>query len=190
MVDEPVLRLATPEDRPALEALLERSVRDLSQGYYSPGQIDASLKAIFGIDGTLIADGTYFAVMVGDRYAACGGWSRRRTLFGGDQAAGRSPELLNPAVDAAKIRAFFVDPSFARRGIARLMMQAAEQAALAEGFRSLELMATLPGVPLYKALGFVATGTHAEKLSDGNVIPFVPMRKAIGPASPPPSAAE
>lgn len=179
MVDEPVLRLATPEDRSALEALLERSVRDLSRDYYSPGQIDASLKAIFGIDGTLIADGTYFAVMVGDRYAACGGWSRRRTLFGGDQAAGRSPELLDPGVDAAKIRAFFVDPSFARRGIARLMMRAAEQAALAEGFRSLELMATLPGVPLYKALGFIATGTHAEKLSDGNVIPFVPMRKDI-----------
>ncbi len=180
MADEPLLRLATPDDRPALEALLERSVRDLSQGYYSPDQIDSSLRAIFGIDGTLIADGTYFAVMVGDRHAGCGGWSRRRTLFGGDQAAGRSPALLDPAVDAAKIRAFFVDPSFTRRGIARLMMQAAEQAALAEGFRSLELMATLPGVPLYKAMGFTATGSHAEKLPDGNIIPFVPMRKAIG----------
>lgn len=180
MSDEPILRLASAADRPALEALLERSVRDLSRDYYSPAQIDSSLKAIFGIDGTLIADGTYFAVMVGDRYAACGGWSRRRTLFGGDQAAGRSPDLLDPAVDAAKIRAFFVDPAFARRGIASLMMRTAEQAALAEGFKSLELMATLPGVPLYKALGFVATGTHAERLSDGNIIPFVPMRKAIG----------
>lgn len=180
MSDEPILRLAGAADRPALEALLERSVRDLSRGYYSPAQIDGSLKAIFGIDGTLISDGTYFVVMVGDRYAACGGWSRRRTLFGGDQAAGRSPELLNPAVDAAKIRAFFVDPAFARRGIASLMMLAAEQAARAEGFNHLELMATLPGVPLYKALGFTATGSHAERLPDGNVIPFVPMRKAIG----------
>lgn len=180
MSDEPILRLASAADRPALEALLERSVRDLSRDYYSPAQIDSSLKAIFGIDGTLIADGTYFVVMVGDRYAACGGWSRRRTLFGGDQAAGRSADLLNPAVDAAKIRAFFVDPAFARRGIASLMMRTAEQAALAEGFKSLELMATLPGVPLYKALGFVATGTHAERLDDGSVIPFVPMRKAIG----------
>lgn len=179
MTEQPVLRLATPDDRPALEALLERSVRDLSQGYYSPGQIDASLKAIFGIDGTLINDGTYFVVMMGDRYAACGGWSRRRTLFGGDQAAGRSPALLDPATDAAKIRAFFVDPAFARRGIASLMMRAAEQAALAEGFKALELMATLPGVPLYRAFGFTATGTHAEKLSDGNIIPFVPMRKEI-----------
>lgn len=180
MMEEPVLRLATPEDKPALDALLERSVRDLSRDYYDPGQIDASLKAIFGIDSTLIADGTYFVVMVGDRYAACGGWSRRRTLFGGDQATGRSPDPLDPAVDAAKIRAFFVDPSFTRRGIASLMMRTAEQAALAEGFRSLELMSTLPGVPLYKALGFVATGTHSERLSDGNIIPFVPMRKPIG----------
>lgn len=180
MSDEPILRLASAADRPALEALLERSVRDLSRDYYSPAQIDSSLKAIFGIDGTLIADGTYFVVMVGDRYAACGGWSRRRTLFGGDQAAGRSADLLDPAVDAAKIRAFFVDPAFARRGIASLMMRTAEQAALAEGFNSLELMATLPGLPLYKALGFVATGTHAERLADGSVIPFVPMRKAIG----------
>lgn len=180
MSDEPILRLATPDDRPALEFLLERSVRDLSRDYYSPGQIDAALRAIFGIDGTLIADGTYFTVMVGDRYAACGGWSRRKTLFGGDQAAGRSADLMDPAVDAAKIRAFFVDPAFARRGIASLMMRASEQAALAEGFRALELMATLPGVPLYKALGFVETGTHAERLSDGTIIPFVPMRKLIG----------
>ena len=178
--EDPILRLATPEDKPALDTLLERSVRDLSRDYYDPSQIDASLKAIFGIDSTLIGDGTYFVVMVGDRYAACGGWSRRKTLFGGDQAAGRSAELLDPAVDAAKIRAFFVEPSFTRRGIASLMMRAAEQAALAEGFKRLELMSTLPGVPLYKALGFVATGTHAERLSDGNVIPFVPMRKDIG----------
>ncbi|MBP7335540.1 GNAT family N-acetyltransferase [Niveispirillum sp.] len=180
MVDEPILRLATPEDRPALEALLERSVRDLSRDHYSPSQIDASLKAIFGIDGTLIADGTYFTVMVGDHYAACGGWSRRKTLFGGDQASGRSADLLDPATDAAKIRAFFVDPAFARRGIASLMMRASEQAALAEGFRNLELMATLPGVPLYRALGFTATGTHEERLADGTIIPFVPMRKPIG----------
>lgn len=180
MADEPILRPATPEDRPALEILLERSVRDLSRDHYSPGQIDAALKAIFGIDGTLIADGTYFTVLVGGRYAACGGWSRRRTLFGGDQAAGRSADLLDPATEAAKIRAFFVDPAFARRGIASLMMRAAEQAALAEGFRSLELMATLPGVPLYRAFGFEATGSHAEHLPDGTVVPFVPMRKAIG----------
>lgn len=179
MSEEPTLRLATADDRPALEALLERSVRDLSRDHYSPDQIDSSLRAIFGIDGTLIADGTYFVVLVGDRIAACGGWSRRRTLFGGDQAAGRSADLLDPAVDAAKIRAFFVDPAFARRGIASLMMRTAEAAALAEGFKSLELMATLPGVPLYTALGFVATGAHAEMLPDGNVIPFVPMRKEM-----------
>ncbi|MFV3127453.1 GNAT family N-acetyltransferase [Niveispirillum sp. KHB5.9] len=180
MSEEPILRLATLADRPALETLLERSVRSLSRDHYSPGQIDAALKAIFGIDGTLIADGTYFAVLVGDQYAACGGWSRRRTLFGGDQAAGRSADLLDPATDAAKIRAFFVDPAFARRGIASLMMRAAEQAALAEGFTSLELMATLPGVPLYTALGFIATGTHDVHLADGSTIPFVPMRKQIG----------
>ncbi|OYQ35249.1 GNAT family N-acetyltransferase [Niveispirillum lacus] len=180
MANEPVLRLATPADRPALERLVERSVRDLSRDHYSTDQIDASLKAIFGIDGTLIADGTYFTVLVGECYAACGGWSRRRTLFGGDQAAGRSAELLNPVTDAAKIRAFFVDPAFARRGLASRMMRAAEQAALSEGFKSLELMATLPGVSLYLALGFIATGTHTEHLPDGHVIPFVPMRKSIG----------
>lgn len=181
MSDQPALRLATPADRPALEALLERSVRELGRGYYTPAQIDGSLKSIFGIDGTLIADGTYFVVMVGDEYAACGGWSRRRTLFGGDQANGRSPALLDPAVDAAKIRAFFVDPAFARRGIGSLLMKASEQAALAEGFQHVELMATLPGVPLYTALGFTATGTHEEILPDGSAIPFVPMRKPIGP---------
>jgi GNAT superfamily N-acetyltransferase len=179
MSDEPLLRLAVAADRAALEALVERSVRGLSGDHYSPDQIDGSLKAIFGIDGTLIADGTYFVVSVAGDYAACGGWSRRRTLFGGDQASGRSAALLDPATDAAKIRAFFVDPAFARRGIGRLLMRAAEQAAQAEGFGTLELMATLPGVPLYQAMGFQATGAHEERLPDGGVIPFVPMRKAI-----------
>lgn len=178
--DTPVLRPAVAADRPALAALMERSVRGLSRDHYAPDQIDGSLKAIFGIDGTLIADGTYFVVTVAGAYAACGGWSRRRTLFGGDQAAGRSADLLDPATDAARIRAFFVDPAFARRGIGRLLMRAAEQAARAEGFTCLELMATLPGVPLYTAMGFTATGTHAEELPGGGTIAFVPMRKRIG----------
>lgn len=176
----PILRLARPDDRATLEALVERSVRDLSRDYYSPAQIESSLKYIFGIDGTLIADGTYFVVEVAGQLAGCGGWSYRRTLFGGDQFSDRSPAPLDPAVDAAKIRAFFVDPAFARRGIGRMLMQASEQAARAAGFRVLELMATLPGVPLYQALGFTATGTLDQPVPDGTNIPFVPMRKPLG----------
>jgi GNAT superfamily N-acetyltransferase len=177
--DQPTVRLARPDDRAALEALVERSVRDLGRGYYTPAQIDSSLKYIFGIDGTLIADETYFVVEVGGKPAGCGGWSFRRTLFGGDQFSDRSPAPLDPAVDAAKIRAFFVDPAFARRGIGRLLMQVCEQAARAAGFHALELMATLPGVPLYQALGFVATGALDQPVPDGTTIPFVPMRKEL-----------
>lgn len=178
-VDQLTIRLAHPDDRAALEALVERSVRDLGRGYYTPAQIDSALKYIFGIDGTLIADGTYFVVEVGGRPAGCGGWSFRRTLFGGDQFSDRSPTPLDPAHDAAKIRAFFVDPAFARRGIGRMLMQACEQAAQAAGFRALELMATLPGVPLYRAQGFVATGTLDQPVPDGTTVPFVPMRKDL-----------
>jgi GNAT superfamily N-acetyltransferase len=177
--DQPRLRLAMPDDRAVLEALVEQSVRDLGRGYYTPAQIDSSLKYIFGIDGTLIADGTYFVVEVAGQPAGCGGWSFRRTLFGGDQFSDRSPAPLDPAVDAAKIRAFFVDPVFARRGIGRMLMAACEQAARAAGFHVLELMATLPGVPLYQALGFVATGTLDQPVPDGTTIPFVPMRKEL-----------
>ncbi len=177
--DRPTLRLARPDDRASLEALVERSVRDLGRGYYTPAQIESSLKYIFGIDGRLIADGTYFVVEVAGQPAGCGGWSYRRTLFGGDQFSDRSPAPLDPAVDAAKIRAFFVDPAFARRGIGRMLMQASEQAARAAGFRVLELMATLPGVPLYQALGFTATGALDQPVPDGTVVPFVPMRKAL-----------
>lgn len=176
----PILRLARPDDRAALEALVERSVRDLGRGYYSPAQIESSLRYIFGIDGTLIADGTYFVVELAGQPAGCGGWSFRRTLFGGDQFNDRSPAPLDPAVDAAKIRAFFVDPAFARRGIGRMLMAASEAAARAAGFRVLELMATLPGVPLYQALGFTATGTLDQPVPDGTSIPFVPMRKPLG----------
>ena len=174
------LRLATPADRPALAALVDRSVRGLSRDHYSPNQIEGSLAAIFGIDGTLIEDGTYFVVETGDGVpAGCGGWSRRRTLFGGDQFSDRSPELVDPAWEAAKIRAFFVDPVFARRGIGRMLMEASEAAARTAGFRTLELMATLPGVPLYTALGFIATGRVELPLPDGGAIPFVPMRKIL-----------
>lgn len=180
MVKELHLRLATPTDRPVLAALVERSVRGLSGDHYSPGQIDGSLAAIFGIDGTLIADGTYFVVETGaGAPAGCGGWSRRRTLFGGDQFSDRSPELADPAQEPAKIRAFFVDPAFARRGVGRMLMAASETAARAAGFRTLELMATLPGVPLYSVLGFTATGRVELPLPDGGTIPFVPMRKNL-----------
>lgn len=174
------LRLATPADRPALAALVDRSVRELSRDHYSPAQIDGSLAAIFGIDGTLIADGTYFVVETGEGVpAGCGGWSRRRTLCGGDQFSDRSPELVDPAQEPAKIRAFFVDPAFARRGVGRMLMAASEAAAGAAGFTVLELMATLPGVPLYTALGFKATGRVELPLPDGGRIPFVPMRKNL-----------
>jgi GNAT superfamily N-acetyltransferase len=150
----PSVRKALPADIPVLQELIARSVRELSIGYYTPAQTDAAIRHVFGVDSQLIADGTYFVVEFDGAIVACGGWSQRRTLFGGDQAKAGSDPLLDPATEPARIRAFFVDPRLARRGLGRLLIEECTRAAGAAGFQSLELVATLPGEPLYASAGF------------------------------------
>jgi GNAT superfamily N-acetyltransferase len=174
------LRLATPDDLPALQALIPASVRALSQGYYTPEQIESAIRHVFGPDTQLIADGTYFAAEAEGTIAGCGGWSRRRTLYGGDQMKDAEDPLLDPATEAARIRAFFVHPDWARRGIASAIMEACRAAAAAAGFQRLELMATLPGEPLYRAFGFQVLERVEATLPDGVRVPFVRMDRPIG----------
>lgn len=161
-----------------LAALIERSAEGLSKEFYTPAQRKAAIAHIFGVDRQLILDGTYFTVTVKDQIAACGGWSRRETLFGGDQYADRSARLLDPASEAARIRAFFVDPDHARQGLATLLLTACQQAARDEGFSALELMATLPGVPFYASRGFEYKDDITVAL-DGADVPFVAMRMGL-----------
>ena len=172
------LRQATLEDIPVLERLIADSARGLSRHDYTQAQIEAAVGTAWGVDSALIRDGTYFVVEAGTQIVACGGWSRRKTLFGGDQQAGRQSELLDPARDSARIRAFFVHPDWARRGIGRALLERCEAEALACGFRSAELLATLPGHRLYGAFGYVGDDAAEYPLPGDLTIQFVPMRKA------------
>ncbi|MBS1787778.1 MAG: GNAT family N-acetyltransferase [Acidobacteria bacterium] len=171
------LRLATAEDIPALDQLMRRSIRALSAGYYTERQIEISLIHVFGIDTQLIADGTYFVAEAEGRIVGCGGWSKRSTLYGGDQTKEDADSLLDPATEPARIRAFFVDPDFARRGIGRQIIEACEAAARAAGFTKLELGATLPGVPLYSAMGYQPIERIEHPMPEGEVLPLVIMGK-------------
>lgn len=173
-----VLRRAALEDRAAIEWLIAESARGLSRADYSDEQVEAALASVFGVDTDLILDGTYYVAEAGDTLAGCGGWSRRRTLFGGDRFAARDPGELDPSTEPAKIRAFFVHPAWARRGVAAAILDACEREARAHGFRSAELMATLPGVPFYAARGY-EPGEPVELEAGGVRIEFVPMRKAL-----------
>ncbi|WP_227698688.1 GNAT family N-acetyltransferase [Sphingomonas hengshuiensis] len=173
------LRTAQAGDVPALEALIERSARGLSRGHYDGAQVDAAIAHIFGVDSELIADGTYYLVEgEGGEPVACGGWSARGTLFGGDRFAVRDDRPIDPARDPARIRAFFVDPAFARQGLAARLLDRCEEAAAAAGFSRLELMATLPGLAFYRRAGFE---THEEFhcRAGAETIPFVRMSKAL-----------
>jgi GNAT superfamily N-acetyltransferase len=174
------IRPARPDEIPALNALIERSARALSAGYYSSGQTESAIRHVFGVDSNLVDDQTYFVVLEGEVTVACGGWSRRRTLYGGDQRPVGGPEWLDPETEPAKIRAFFVAPEHARRGIGRLLLEHCAAEARAAGFSRLELMATLPGVPLYAALGFEAIERINDRLPDGTEIEFVRMRRGAG----------
>lgn len=173
------LRPARLDEREALEALIAVSARELSRDDYRPEQVEACLGTVFGVDTDLIADGSYLVVEVDGVSAACGGWSRRKTLFGADAFSGHDSGFLDPAVDAAKIRAFFVHPAFARRGLGRRLLEACETAARAHGFKALELMGTLPGVKLYRTLGFEPGAPVLVPLKGGLDIEFVPMRKEL-----------
>jgi GNAT superfamily N-acetyltransferase len=172
------LRTATPADVPALRALIARSIRALGASDYSSAQIDAALESAFGVDTMLIRDGTYFVVAseTGD-LLACGGWSRRRTLFGSDGRADRDESWLDPGIEPAKIRAFFVDPAHTRQGLARAILERSEREAMDAGFSAFALMATLPGVPLYERCGYRAGPAIVHTLPGGLPIRFVPMAK-------------
>ena len=178
----PTIRTAAPADQPAIEALIARSIRTLGAGDYPSATIELALKSAFGTDTQLIKDRTYFVVEDEGRIVACGGWSYRKTLFGNDARDGRDPAELDPAVDAAKIRAFFVDPSAARRGIGTLLLAHCEAEATKRGFRRFELMATLPGVRLYEVRGYKAGAHVHHPLSAETAIHFVPMTKELPPA--------
>jgi GNAT superfamily N-acetyltransferase len=173
------VRVATMADVPALRELIGLSVRGLSVGFYTVAQVDAAMDEVFGVDTQLVADGTYYVVDGSTGPAAAGGWSARRTLFGGDQMKQADDPLLDPASDAARIRAFFVHPDWARRGLARQLYAACERAASAAGFRRFELMATLPGEPLYGALGFTGVERVVLTLADDVALPLVRMTRRI-----------
>jgi GNAT superfamily N-acetyltransferase len=177
------IRRATLEDRAALERLIAESARGLSLGDYTEEQVEAALHSVFGVDTDLIHDGTYYVAEAAGSAVGCGGWSKRRTLFGGDRFAARDSGYLDPASEPAKIRAFFVRPGWARRGVAGRILKTCEREAKAEGFRSLELMATLPGVPFYAARGYEAGGQFEYEVADGVKIEFVPMRKELSGSS-------
>jgi GNAT superfamily N-acetyltransferase len=175
----PTLRKATHADIPALNGLIARSARGLSTAEYRPQQIEGALRGAFGVDSQLLADETYFVVEDGGQIVACGGWSFRSTLFGGDARAGRDSSILDPETQAAKIRAFFVDPGHARRGIGSLLLEHCENQARARGYSAVELMATLPGVKLYAARGYAAAPQVQFDVGSGEQIEFVPMRKPL-----------
>jgi GNAT superfamily N-acetyltransferase len=170
-------RQATPADIPTLRALMAEAIGILQQGFLSPEQIEAS-RGLMGLDTQLIADGTYFVVLDGPHFAGCGGWSRRATLFGGDHTAGRDAALLDPSRDAARVRAMYTAPAYARRGVGRLILRLCEEAAAAEGFSRVELAATLSGIPLYKACGYQPVEPIAAS-HEGVAVPLVRMAKAI-----------
>ena len=172
-----VFRHATPGDLGALEELIAISARVLGAPDYTAAQIEGALRGAFGVDTQLIRDKTYFVVERAGRLIGCGGWSRRRTLFGGDARADRDATELNPRHDAAKIRAFFIHPDVKRSGIGTALLEQCERDAMSQGFSRFELMATLPGVRLYGARGYVAGDRIEWPVGDGTTVGFVPMTK-------------
>lgn len=173
------LRLATSNDIAPLNELITLSARVLSKGFYTDAQAEGAIQDIFGVDTQLIEDRTYFVVEAGPVLVGCGGWSRRKTLYGGDQMKAGPDPLLDPATEPARIRAFFVHPQWARKGIGGRIMEASEAAAREAGFNALELGATLPGVPLYLAYGFEERSRTEVPLSNGALLTVVKMRKTL-----------
>jgi len=174
-----IIRKATMEDRDAIQQLIAESARKLSREHYSDAQIEAAIATVFGVDTSLIEDGTYFVVESVGQLAGCGGWSKRKTLFGGDQYSSRDTAYIDPNTEPAKIRAFFVHPDHARKGIARALVSRCENEARAQGCRALELLSTLPGIEFYKSCGFVEIGNFHLDLTDSVKLEFVPMRKEL-----------
>jgi len=172
-------RIATMDDLAALRALMAQAIDHLQTGFLSPEQIAAS-RHVMGLDTQLIKDGTYFLVESDGELAGCGGWSYRATLYGGDASVvAREPEVLDPAKDAARIRAMYTNPAFARRGIGRRVMQVCEDAARAAGFARTEMMATMAGVPLYRACGYEPIEEVLSAPIDGVQVPLLRMGKVL-----------
>jgi GNAT superfamily N-acetyltransferase len=203
------IRVATPQDVPVLQELIDASVRGLQAGDYTAAQIDGALRSVFGVDSQLIADGTYLVAEAGEsedsggadgvigasdygsagwtltpsgvaalpRIAGCGGWSKRKTLYGGDRWTGREDSLLDPEHDAAKIRAFFIHPAWARRGVGTLILDACERGARAAGFSRYEMGATLTGAKLFGVKGYVEVRRIGVPLDNGESLPVIHMEK-------------
>lgn len=172
-------RLACENDIPALEALIPVSVRALHAPYYSPAQIEAALGPIFGVDRQLIRDETYYVVEHGSHIIGCGGWSKRCALYGGDRDRKELDRELDPERDPARVRAFFVHPAWARRGIGRRIMTACERAILASGFRRADIVATLAGEPLYASFGYAVVERYALGMKGGLTLPVVRMTRRM-----------
>jgi GNAT superfamily N-acetyltransferase len=178
-IDPWPLRLAHEEDVSALEALIPLSVRALQSTYYSRAQIEAALGPVFGVDRQLIRDGTYFIAEQDGVIIGCGGWSKRRALYGGDRSREREDELLDPERDAARVRAFFVHPDWARRGIGRSIMAACERTIREAGFSTVDIVATLAGEPLYALFGYAVVERYEIAMVSGMSLPVVKMNKVL-----------
>jgi GNAT superfamily N-acetyltransferase len=174
-------RIARPEDLDGLREVMRRSIETLQDEFLGPEQVAASHK-VMGLDAQLVVDGTYFIVESGGRMAGCGGWSWRSTLYGGDESVvAREPRALDPATEPARIRAMYTDPDFARRGVGRLVLTLCEEAARRAGFRSATMMATMAGVPLYRACGYVEAEPPINASINGVEVPLVRMEKRLVP---------
>ena len=170
-------RVAQMPDIPALEALIPLSARELQSSYYTREQIDGAIGTVFGVDTQLIKDGTYFVAIADGRIVGCGGWSKRKTLYGGDKARKAEDPLRDPRTEPAMIRAFFVHPNFARRGIGREFIRLSEAAALAAGFGRIDIVATLAGEPLYASCGYAVVERFYITLANGALMPAVRMKR-------------
>ncbi|MET3106280.1 GNAT superfamily N-acetyltransferase [Oxalobacteraceae bacterium GrIS 1.18] len=171
-------RLATLDDLPALRILMDLSIRTYIGAILSPEQLEASFE-IMGVDTSLISDGTYFVVEHAGQIVACGGWSRRATLYGGDHTTGRDARLLDPATECARVRAMYVHPDHGRKGIGSLLLALCEKAASSEGFAKLELMSTVSGEQLYLAHGYLIAERVEVPTSTGVAVPLIRMTKRI-----------
>jgi GNAT superfamily N-acetyltransferase len=175
-----LLRKATVNDRTEIAKLIAESVRGLSHEDYSERQIELSIRSVFGVDDELIADGTYFIAEIDGSIAGCGGWSKRKTLYGASTYSySRESSLLDPATEPAKIRAFFIHPDRARMGIGTAILDACEAEAKAAGFRGAEMMATLPGVKLYAVRGYTSDERITVPIGDGEEIICIRMSKTL-----------
>lgn len=176
-------RFAITADIPALTALMNAAIAELLKAHLTPAQVAASFE-IMGLDSQLIEDATYFIVECDGAIAGSGGWSRRATHFGGDHSPGRDARLLDPATDAARVRAMYTHPAFARRGIGRLILDLCEAAAARAGFARVELVATMAGLPLYRACGYQDVDGFEQATKSGVTVPLMRMTKAISAPTP------